>query len=62
VATTNRNFKGHMESEVYFSGAVVAAASAVVGKIVGPDDVIAFWYFSRFLQQFTTKSGFPISI
>ena len=43
VATTNRNFKGrmgHTESEVYLSGVAVAAASAVAGKIVGPDDLV----------------------
>jgi 3-isopropylmalate/(R)-2-methylmalate dehydratase large subunit len=40
VSTTNRNFRGrmgHPESEVYLAGPAVAAASAVVGRIVGPD-------------------------
>ena len=42
VATTNRNFvgrMGHPESEVYLAGPAVAAASAVAGRIVGPDDL-----------------------
>jgi 3-isopropylmalate/(R)-2-methylmalate dehydratase large subunit len=40
LATTNRNFVGRMgdpESEVYLSGPAVAAASALAGRIVGPD-------------------------
>jgi len=40
IATTNRNFVGRMgspQSEVYLSGPAVAAASAVAGKIVGPE-------------------------
>lgn len=40
VATTNRNFvgrMGHPQSEVYLAGPAVAAASAVAGRIVGPD-------------------------
>ena len=43
VATTNRNFvgrMGHPESEVYLSSPVVAAASAITGKISGPDEVM----------------------
>jgi 3-isopropylmalate/(R)-2-methylmalate dehydratase large subunit len=43
VATTNRNFvgrMGHPESEVYLSGPAVAAASAVLGKIGSPDEVM----------------------
>ena len=42
VATTNRNFvgrMGHVKSEVYLASPVVAAASAVAGKIAGPDDL-----------------------
>ncbi len=42
VATTNRNFvgrMGHPESEVYLAGPAVAAASAVAGKIAGPDQI-----------------------
>ena len=42
VSTTNRNFRGrmgHPESEVYLAGPAVAAASAVVGRIVGPEEV-----------------------
>lgn len=43
VATTNRNFRGrmgHVESEVYLAGPAVAAASAVLGRIAGPEEVI----------------------
>jgi 3-isopropylmalate/(R)-2-methylmalate dehydratase large subunit len=42
VSTTNRNFRGrmgHSESEVYLAGPAVAAASAVAGRIVHPDEV-----------------------
>lgn len=42
VATTNRNFvgrMGHPESEVYLANPVVAAASAILGRIGGPDEV-----------------------
>ncbi|QDR82881.1 3-isopropylmalate dehydratase large subunit [Sporomusa termitida] len=42
VATTNRNFRGrmgHVESEVYLAGPAVAAASAVLGRIAGPEEV-----------------------
>jgi 3-isopropylmalate/(R)-2-methylmalate dehydratase large subunit len=42
VATTNRNFVGRMgdpESEVYLAGPAVAAASAVLGRIAGPNDL-----------------------
>ena len=43
ISTTNRNFVGRMgspKSEVYLSNPAVAAASAIKGKIVGPDEVI----------------------
>ena len=43
IATTNRNFvgrMGHPESEVYLSNPAVAAASAIAGKIVGPNEVL----------------------
>ncbi|GAV22458.1 3-isopropylmalate dehydratase large subunit [Carboxydothermus pertinax] len=43
VATTNRNFvgrMGHVESEVYLAGPAVAAASAVVGRIAHPEEVL----------------------
>ncbi len=43
LATTNRNFvgrMGHLESEVYLSSPAVAAASAVAGKIVHPEEVV----------------------
>ncbi len=39
VSTTNRNFKGRMgslDSRVYLASPVVAAASAVAGKVAGP--------------------------
>jgi 3-isopropylmalate/(R)-2-methylmalate dehydratase large subunit len=42
VSTTNRNFvgrMGHPESEVYLAGPAVAAASAVLGRIAGPEEV-----------------------
>jgi len=42
VSTTNRNFvgrMGHVESEVYLAGPAVAAASAVLGFIGGPDQL-----------------------
>jgi 3-isopropylmalate/(R)-2-methylmalate dehydratase large subunit len=42
VATTNRNFvgrMGHPASEVYLANPAVAAASAIAGKIVHPDEI-----------------------
>jgi 3-isopropylmalate/(R)-2-methylmalate dehydratase large subunit len=42
VATTNRNFvgrMGHTGSEVYLTNPAVAAASAVLGKIAGPEEL-----------------------
>ncbi len=42
VATTNRNFvgrMGHPGSEVYLANPAVAAASAIAGKIVHPDEL-----------------------
>ncbi len=43
LTTTNRNFvgrMGHPESEVYLCGPAVAAASAVLGKIASPEEVV----------------------
>ncbi|MGI6492178.1 MAG: 3-isopropylmalate dehydratase large subunit [Peptococcaceae bacterium] len=43
VATTNRNFvgrMGHAKSEVYLANPAVAAASAVLGRIAGPAEVL----------------------
>jgi len=43
VATTNRNFvgrMGHVESKVYLSNPAVAAASAVLGRIAHPREVV----------------------
>jgi 3-isopropylmalate/(R)-2-methylmalate dehydratase large subunit len=44
VSTTNRNFvgrMGHVESEVYLANPAVAAASAVMGRIAGPEEVVS---------------------
>ncbi|MDR1531451.1 MAG: 3-isopropylmalate dehydratase large subunit [Clostridiales bacterium] len=43
VSTTNRNFvgrMGHTESEVYLAGPAVAAASAVLGRIASPEELL----------------------
>lgn len=43
VSTTNRNFvgrMGHAESEVYLANPAVAAASAIAGRIAGPEEVL----------------------
>ena len=42
ISTTNRNFTGrmgHPDSKVYLSNPLVAAASAVLGRIGGPDEL-----------------------
>ncbi|MEA3493538.1 MAG: 3-isopropylmalate dehydratase large subunit [Candidatus Margulisiibacteriota bacterium] len=42
IATTNRNFvgrMGHPKSEVYLSNVAVAAASAIAGRIISPEDL-----------------------
>ena len=43
LATTNRNFvgrMGHPESEVYLAGPAVAAATAIAGRISGPEQIL----------------------
>lgn len=42
ISTTNRNFvgrMGHVESEVYLASPAVAAASAITGRISGPEEL-----------------------
>ena len=42
VATTTRNFvgrMGHVEREIYLASPAVAAASAVAGRIVSPENM-----------------------
>ena len=42
LATTNRNFvgrMGHPESEVYLCSPAIAAASAIAGEIISPDNI-----------------------
>jgi 3-isopropylmalate/(R)-2-methylmalate dehydratase large subunit len=42
IATTNRNFVGRMgsvHSQVYLANPAVTAASAVTGRICGPEDL-----------------------
>lgn len=42
ISTTNRNFVGRMgspKSEVYLSNPAIAAASAIAGRIISPDEI-----------------------
>jgi 3-isopropylmalate/(R)-2-methylmalate dehydratase large subunit len=42
VSTTNRNFvgrMGHVGSEVYLASPAVAAASAIAGRLCGPESL-----------------------
>lgn len=44
ISTTNRNFRGrmgHPDSEVYLSNPAVAAATAIAGHIVAPQEVLS---------------------
>jgi 3-isopropylmalate/(R)-2-methylmalate dehydratase large subunit len=44
ISTTNRNFVGRMgspKSEVYLANPAVTAASAIVGRIAGPEEVMS---------------------
>jgi len=44
VSTSNRNFRGrmgHRDSRVYLANPAVAAASAILGRIGGPEQVVA---------------------
>jgi 3-isopropylmalate/(R)-2-methylmalate dehydratase large subunit len=44
VSTTNRNFVGRMgdrTAEIYLANPAVAAASAIAGRIAGPDEVMS---------------------
>jgi 3-isopropylmalate/(R)-2-methylmalate dehydratase large subunit len=44
VSTTNRNFVGRMgarTAEIYLTNPAVAAASAIAGRIAGPDEVLS---------------------
>jgi len=43
VSTTNRNFVGRMgspQSEVYLANPAIAAASAILGRIASPEDIV----------------------
>ena len=43
ISTTNRNFRGrmgHVDSEVYLASPAVAAASAIMGRIAEPKEVL----------------------
>jgi 3-isopropylmalate/(R)-2-methylmalate dehydratase large subunit len=45
VSTTNRNFVGRMgspQSEVYLANPAIAAASAILGRIASPEDIVGW--------------------
>jgi homoaconitate hydratase len=54
ISATNRNFKGRMgsrDAKCYLASPVVVAASAVAGRIAGPEE------FSGDLPEYTFKTG-----